>query len=176
VILVGEIRDEETARTATQAAMTGHVVLSTTHAKDTISAVFRLLDLGIEPYLVANSLDLVLAQRLVRVLCDNCKRTVPVSPATATRLGKFLAGKTRMYVPTGCVRCLKTGYIGRKAVFELLDVTDELRDVILKEPSIQAMKKVIESGLFTTLAQSGWKYVADGTTSLEEVDRVAGQG
>jgi len=176
VILVGEIRDEETARTATQAAMTGHVVLSTTHAKDTISAVFRLLDLGIEPYLVANSLDLVLAQRLVRVLCENCKRSVPVSPATATRLGKFLAGKTKMYVPTGCARCLKTGFNGRKALFELLDVTDELRDVILREPSIQAMKKVIESGLFTTLAQSGWKYVADGSTSLDEVDRVAGQG
>jgi general secretion pathway protein E len=176
VILVGEIRDAETARTATQAAMTGHVVLSTVHAKDTISSVFRLLDLGIEPYLVANSLDMVLAQRLVRVLCGKCRREVPVSPQIATRLGRFLGSKTNMYVPTGCARCLRTGYRGRRAIFELLDVNDELRDVILTEPSIQAMKRVIEAGLFTTLAQSGWKLVAIGETSLEEIDRVAGQG
>ena len=176
VILVGEIRDTETARTATQAAMTGHVVLTTVHAKDTISSVFRLLDLGIEPYLVANSLDMVLAQRLVRVLCPKCRRQVPIPPAVGTRLGKFLGGKTTMYVPTGCSRCLRTGYRGRRAIFELLDVNDELRDVILTEPSIQAMKRVIEAGMFTTLAQSGWKLVAEGETSIEEIDRVAGQG
>jgi len=101
---------------------------------------------------------------------------VPTTWQKVQEVTKFLAGKTKMYVPTGCARCLKTGFNGRKALFELLDVTDELRDVILREPSIQAMKKVIESGLFTTLAQSGWKYVADGSTSLDEVDRVAGQG
>lgn len=176
VILVGEIRDEETARTAMQAAMTGHLVFSTVHAKDTISAVFRLLDLKVEPYLVSNSLDLVLAQRLVRVLCDSCKRPVPISPGVATRLGKYLGGKTQMMTATGCGRCLRTGYRGRRAVFELLDFTDDLRDVILREPSIQAMKKVIESGHFTTLAQSGWKLVGEGITTLEEVDHVAGQG
>lgn len=176
VILVGEIRDEETARTAMQAAMTGHLVFSTVHSKDTISAVFRLLDLKVEPYLVSNSLDLVLAQRLVRVLCDSCKRPVPISPGVATRLGKFLGGKTQMMTATGCGRCLRTGYSGRRAIFELLDFTDDLRDVILKEPSIQAMKKVIETGHFTTLAQSGWKLVGEGVTTLEEVDHVAGQG
>lgn len=176
VILVGEIRDEETARTAMQAAMTGHLVFSTVHAKDTIAAVFRLLDLKVEPYLVSNSLDLVLAQRLVRVLCDSCKRPTPVSPGVATRLGKFLGNKTQMMAATGCGRCLRTGYRGRRALFELLDFTDDLRDVILREPSIQAMKKVIEGGHFTTLAQSGWKLVAEGVTTLEEVDHVAGQG
>ncbi|MBL9030531.1 MAG: Flp pilus assembly complex ATPase component TadA [Phycisphaerae bacterium] len=176
VILVGEIRDEETARTAMQAAMTGHLVFSTVHSKDTISAVFRLLDLKVEPYLVANSLDLVLAQRLVRVLCDSCKRAIPVLPGVATRLGKFLGGKTQMMAATGCGRCLRTGYRGRRAIFELLDFTDDLRDVILRDPSIQAMKKVIEQGHFTTLAQSGWKLVADGVTTLDEVDHVAGQG
>jgi general secretion pathway protein E len=176
VILVGEIRDEETARTAMQAAMTGHLVFSTVHAKDTISATFRLLDLKVEPYLVANALDLVLGQRLIRVLCDNCKRGAPISPGQATRLGRFIAGKKEMFVATGCPRCLKTGYRGRRAIYELLDFNDELRDVILKEPTIAAMKKVIEQGLFTTLAQFGWKLVAEGITTLEEVDKVAGQG
>jgi type II secretory ATPase GspE/PulE/Tfp pilus assembly ATPase PilB-like protein len=176
VILVGEIRDEETARTAMQAAMTGHVVYSSIHAKDTISAVFRLLDLKVEPYLVANSLDLVLAQRLVRVLCEHCKREITVAPGQATRVGKYLGGKTKMFAATGCGRCLRTGYRGRRAIFELLDFNDELRDVVLKEPTVSAMKKVIEGGLFTTLAQSGWKLVAEGSTTLDEVDRVAGLG
>ena len=176
VILVGEIRDEETARTAMQASMTGHLVFSTVHSKDTISAVFRLLDLKVEPYLVSNSLDLVLAQRLVRVLCESCKRPMPVAPGVATRLGKYLGNKTQMFVSTGCGRCIRTGYRGRRAIFELLDFTDDLRDVILREPSIQAMKKVIEGGHFNTLAQSGWKLVAEGVTTLEEVDHVAGQG
>jgi type II secretory ATPase GspE/PulE/Tfp pilus assembly ATPase PilB-like protein len=176
VILVGEIRDEETARTAMQAAMTGHLVFSTVHAKDSISAVFRLLDLKVEPYLVANSLDLVLAQRLVRVLCEHCRRAVPVTPAQAIRIGRYLAGRTQIMSATGCARCLRTGYRGRRAIFELLDFTDDLRDTVLRDPTISAMKKVIETGLFTTLAQSGWKLVAEGVTTLDEVDRVAGQG
>ncbi|MEM1329802.1 MAG: ATPase, T2SS/T4P/T4SS family [Planctomycetota bacterium] len=174
VILVGEIRDDETARTAMQAAMTGHVVFSTVHAKDSISAVFRLLDLGVEPYLVANALDLVLAQRLVRVLCDNCKREVPVPPGVASRIGKHLGGKTSMCVPVGCKRCLGVGFRGRRALFELLVFDDELRDVVLTEPSIQAMKKVIQGGLFTTLAQFGWRLAAEGITSIEEVERATG--
>jgi general secretion pathway protein E len=173
VILVGEVRDEETARTAMQAAMTGHLVFSTVHAKDTMSSVFRLLDLKVEPFLVANSLEIVIAQRLLRVLCSNCKRSVPVTPSQATRIGRYLEGQHTVYTGTGCAECLRTGYRGRKAIFELLDFTDELRDVILKEPSIQAMKKVIEQGMFTTLVQSGWLLAARGVTSLEEVDRVA---
>jgi general secretion pathway protein E len=173
VIFVGEIRDEETARTAMQAAMTGHLVFSTVHAKDTISSVFRLLDLKVEPFLVANSMELILAQRLVRLLCDNCKRPVRVTPSQATRMGRYLEGQRDIHVATGCSQCLRTGYRGRRAIFELLDFTDELRDVILGEATIQAMKKVIETGLFTTLVQSGWQLVARGVTTLEEVDRVA---
>jgi type II secretory ATPase GspE/PulE/Tfp pilus assembly ATPase PilB-like protein len=174
VILVGEIRDEETARTAMQAALTGHLVFSSVHSKETITAVFRLLDLKVEPYLVANSLDLILAQRLVRVLCDHCKRLAPVTPGQSTRLGRFLSGKTQLYTATGCSRCLRTGYRGRRALFELLDFNDELRDIVLRDPSITAMKKVIEQGLFSTLQQFGWRLVAEGVTSLDEVDRVAG--
>lgn len=174
VILVGEIRDPETAKVAMQASMTGHLVFSTLHAKDTISSVFRLLDLGLEPYLVANSLQLVLAQRLVRVLCDRCKRASGVSPAEATRMGKYLQGKTEIYNATGCPACLRTGYAGRRAIFELLDFNDQLRDVILETPTISAMRKIIDQGVFTTLEQSGWKLVAEGATTLSEIDRVAG--
>jgi general secretion pathway protein E len=174
VILLGEVRDEETARTAMQAAMTGHLVFSTVHAKDTISAVFRLLDLKVEPYLVANALDLILAQRLVRLLCPHCKRSIPVSPGQSTRIGRFLGGKVETYAPVGCQACLKTGFRGRHALFELLEFNDDLRDVILTSQSIHAMRKVIEQGLFTTLTQSGWKLAAEGLTSLEEVDRVSG--
>jgi type II secretory ATPase GspE/PulE/Tfp pilus assembly ATPase PilB-like protein len=156
-----------------QAAMTGHLVFSTVHAKDTMSSVFRLLDLKVEPYLVANSLEVVVAQRLLRVLCDTCKRETKVLPVQATRMGRFLEGKTDIYCATGCAACLRTGYRGRKAIFEILDFTDELRDVILKEPTISAMKRVIEQGMFTTLIQSGWQQVARGVTTIEEVDRVA---
>ena len=176
VILVGEIRDDLTARTAMQAAMTGHLVFSTVHAKDTVSAIFRLLDLKVEPYLVASSLDLVLAQRLVRVLCPNCKRSATVSSGVASRIGKHLGGVSEVSESVGCARCLGTGYRGRRALFELLDVTDDLRDVILGEQTVAAMRRVIDQGLFTTLAQFGYRLVAEGVTSLEEVDTVAGSG
>lgn len=176
VILVGEIRDPETARVAMQASMTGHLVFSTIHAKDTISSVFRLLDLGLEPYLVASSMQLVLAQRLVRVLCDRCKRAQAVSPAEATKMGRYLGGQAELYVSTGCPACLRTGFAGRRAIFELLDFNDQLRDVILNNPTIAAMKKVIEQGVFTTLEQSGWRLAAEGKTTLAEIDRVAGSG
>jgi general secretion pathway protein E len=174
VVLLGEIRDEETASTAMRGAMTGHLVFSTLHAKDTISAVFRLLDLKVEPYLVANALELILAQRLIRVLCENCKRPIAVSPGQATRIGRFLGGKSQVNSAVGCQACLKTGYFGRRALFELLEFNDDLRDVILTDQSIQGMRKVIEQGLFTTLTQSGWKLAAEGVTSLDEVDRVSG--
>ena len=176
VILVGEIRDDLTARTAMQAAMTGHLVFSTVHAKDTVSAIFRLLDLKVEPYLVASSLDLVLAQRLVRVLCTHCKRPVTVGPGVSSRLGKHLQGVSQIDESVGCSRCLGTGYRGRRALFELLDVTDDLRDVILGEQTVAAMRRVIDQGLFTTLAQFGYRLIADGPTSLDEVEAVAGSG
>jgi len=174
VILVGEIRDQETARTAMQAAMTGHLVFSTIHAKDTIGSVFRLLDLGLEPYLVANSMDIVVAQRLVRLLCDSCKRPVKVSPGQMTRLGRFLEGKNEVFAATGCARCLRTGFHGRRAIYELLDFNEELRDCVLNQPSISKMRKIIEQGVFTTLQQSGWLLVARGVTTLDEIDRVTG--
>lgn len=176
VIFVGEIRDDETARTAMQAAMTGHVVFSTVHAKDTIGAVFRLLDLGVEPYLVANSMEVIVAQRLLRVLCEYCKRPVRVTPGQATRMGRYLEGKSEVYAATGCARCLRTGYNGRHAIFEMLQFNDQLRDTILNNPTIQQMKEIIGEGVFTTLQQSGWLMAARGMTALDEVERVAGNG
>jgi general secretion pathway protein E len=174
VILVGEIRDQETARVAMQAAMTGHVVLSTVHTRDSIGAIFRLLDLGVEGYLEANSLDLVVAQRLIRVLCPHCKRKVGVTPGQQSRIGRFLDAQSEVYTATGCKHCLKTGFIGRQAIFEMLDFTEELRDIVLKEPTIRALRESIEKGVFTTLRQAGWRMAAAGTTSLEEVERVVG--
>ncbi len=174
VILVGEIRDEETARTAMQAAITGHVVFSTVHAKDSITSVFRLLDLKIEPYLIANALDVVLAQRLLRLLCENCKRPVRLTPGQSTRLGRFFDGKNEAFEAVGCAQCLKTGYRGRRAIFEMLDFNQDLRDVILREPSIGEIRKVVDRGLFTTLLQSAWQIAAKGQTSLDEAERVAG--
>ncbi len=174
VIFVGEIRDTETATVGMQAAMTGHLVYTTVHSKDSIGAVFRLLDLGVEGYLVANSLDVILAQRLVRQLCPTCKKPVKPTPGQNMKMGRLLEGTPRIYVPTACKRCLKTGFIGRRAVFELLDFNDAMRDVVLKTPTIQGLREIAEQGLFTTLQQFGYQMVTQGITSIEEIDRVSG--
>ncbi len=174
VILLGEIRDQETAATAMQAAMTGHLVLSTVHARDTIGTIFRLLDLGVEPYLVASSLNLVLAQRLIRQLCPHCKDERKPTPKQAMQMGKFVEGVSRVYSPVGCPRCLNTGYFGRRALFELLGVTDELRDVILKTPTIQAIREALRMTMFVSLQQHGYQLALEGLTSVDEVERVTG--
>ncbi len=174
VIFVGEIRDTETATVAMQAAMTGHLVYSTVHSKDSIGAIFRLLDLGVEAYLVANALDIILAQRLVRKLCQGCRRAVNPTPAQNMKMGKHMAGVRQIYMPTGCKRCLRTGFIGRQAVFELLDFTDQMRDVVLETPTIQKIHKIAEQGLFMSLQQFGFQLVTKGVTSFDEIARVSG--
>jgi general secretion pathway protein E len=174
VIFVGEIRDIETATVAMQAAMTGHLVYSTVHSKDSIGAIFRLLDLGVESYLVANAVNIILAQRLVRLLCETCKKATKPTPTQNMKMGASLEGVPRIYAPTGCKRCLRTGFVGRRALFELLDVDDTMRDVILKEPTIQGIRGVAEQGVFTTLQQYGYQLVSQGFTGIDEVDRVAG--
>jgi general secretion pathway protein E len=174
VIFVGEIRDIETATVAMQASMTGHLVYTTVHAKDSIGAIFRLLDLGIEPYLVANALNVIIAQRLVRLLCETCKKAVKPTPTQNIKMGTSVGGVAQIYVPTGCKRCLRTGYIGRRALFEVLEFTNAMRDVVLKTPTIQGIRDIANQGLFMTLQQHGFQLVAQGTTSIEEVDRVSG--
>ncbi|MFM7133381.1 MAG: ATPase, T2SS/T4P/T4SS family, partial [Planctomycetota bacterium] len=173
VILVGEIRDVETANVAMQAAMTGHVVFSTVHARDTIGSIFRLLDLGVESYLVANALDMVIAQRLVRILCGTCRRPVRPTPQQQMRMGKSLGGMTEIYAPSGCQYCLDTGFYGRRAIFELLEFNDALRDVVLKKPTMQQIREILATGLFTSLQGSGFQLVANGLTSYDEIERVA---
>jgi len=174
VIYVGEIRDEETAKTAMQAAMTGHLVLTTVHSKDSIGAIFRMLDLGVEPYLVANSVNLILAQRLVRLLCESCRKPVRPTPSQVMKMGRYVEGVNQVFVPVGCRRCLKTGFLGRCAIFELLEMTDDLRDVVLNRPAIQEIRSIVKRGLFNSLGQSGYQLVGKGVTSVDEIDRVAG--
>lgn len=174
VILVGEIRDVETANVAMQAAMTGHLVFSTVHARDTIGSVFRLLDLGVEPYLVANALDIVFAQRLVRVLCPTCRRQVAPTLAQQLKMGKGIEGMTTIFEPVGCAYCLDTGYYGRRAIFELLEMNDMLREIVLKQPTPQQIREVLRNGLFTSLQGYGFQMVSNGITSYDEIDRVSG--
>ena len=174
VIFVGEIRDIETAQVAMQAAMTGHLVYSTVHSKDTIGAIFRLLDLGVEAYLVANALNLIVAQRLCRSLCERCRRGVRPTSQQLMRMGRMGEGVGAVHVPAGCPACLETGYFGRRALLELLEFTEPLRDVVLKRPTISEIRAVLQQGHFITLQQFGFQLVANGSTSLEEVDRVAG--
>jgi len=174
VIFVGEIRDIETATVAMQASMTGHLVYTTVHAKDTIGAIFRLLDLGIEAPLVANALNLIVAQRLVRLLCPNCRKAVAPTPSQTLRMGQSVGGLSKIYVPQGCRRCLRTGFHGRRALFELLEVTDGIRDLIMKGPSIKGIRELAKQGLFTTLEEFGFGLVAEGMTTFDEIERVAG--
>jgi general secretion pathway protein E len=174
VIFVGEIRDIETATVAMQASMTGHLVYTTVHAKDTIGAIFRLLDLGIEGPLVANALNLIVAQRLVRLLCPNCRKAVSPTPAQTLRMGQRIEGLSKIYVPQACKRCLGTGFYGRRALFELLEINDSIRDLIMKGPSIKGIREIAKQGLFTTLEEFGFNLVAEGHTTFDEIERVAG--
>ena len=174
VIFVGEIRDIETATVAMQASMTGHLVYTTVHAKDSIGSIFRLLDLGVESFLVANALNLIVAQRLVRMLCESCKKSVTPTPSQNMKMGQALGGVPKIYVATGCKQCLRTGFVGRRALFELLEVGDAMRDVIMKTPTIQGIREIASQGLFTSLEDYGFHLVAEGQTTFEEIDRVAG--
>jgi general secretion pathway protein E len=175
VILVGEIRDAETARTAIQASMTGHLVFSTVHARDTVGTIFRLLDLGIEPYLVSSALQLVLAQRLVRQLCVHCRVGVKPNEEQAQKL-EAACGKPvpRIFRSAGCPRCLHTGYAGRRGVFELLTVTDAVRESMQRNATPSDVYRALEGTKFTKLINSGYQLVAEGVTTMDEVERVVG--
>ncbi len=174
VILVGEIRDQETAKMAMQAATTGHLVLTTIHARDTIGTVFRLLDLGIEPFLVANAVSLCISQRLVRVLCPNCKRSYKPDAKLIRRMD--LEGRPfgEFFDATGCKRCMHTGYRGRIALFEVLHFNSQVRDVVLSGSTIGDLRKAAGEWMFHTLTDAGYRKVIEGVTTVQEVERVAG--
>ena len=174
-IMVGEIRDPETARIAMQAAITGHMVFSTVHTTGTIGTIFRLLDLGVEPYLIAQGLHLVLAQRLVRQLCPYCKKPTRPTADQAARLPNGGKGISKIYVPGGCPRCLSTGYSGRRAFFELLSSNDALREVIVKSPTMQEVEKALASTKFEKLQQTGYQLVAEGVVAFDEIEKAVGR-
>jgi len=172
IILVGEVRDAETARTAIQASMTGHLVFSTVHANDATGAVYRLLDLGVEPYLVSSGLQMVLAQRLVRQLCEYCKNPVPPTREQTARMAEFgVTGVKQVFQPKGCKRCLNTGFLGRRTIVERLIFTDRLRETILKTPNMQEIIKALGPENYIRLGANGYRLVAETVTSFEEADR-----
>ncbi len=173
VILVGEIRDRETAQIAVQASLTGHLVFSTLHTNDAPGAVTRLIDMGVEPYLVASSLEAVLAQRLVRVLCRHCKQP-DASPTTATLKAQVgIPAATTVYRAVGCRECRNTGYHGRHAIFEWMDIDNKLRELVLKNVSSGEIAAQAQRAGLRTLNEDGWRLVRQGVTTPEEVLRVA---
>ncbi len=174
IIMIGEIRDRETAEIAIQASLTGHLVLSTLHTNDAASAVTRLIDMEIEPYLISSTVVGVMAQRLVRVICSGCKQ--PYNPEDGTvswsELRKVARGYMKLYKGAGCPKCLDTGYLGRTGIFELLLVDDHIRDLIVRRQGSHLIRKAaIEKGM-VTLRQYGLHRALAGTTTLEEVYRV----
>jgi general secretion pathway protein E len=177
VILVGEIRDLETAEIAIQAALTGHLVFSTLHTNDSSSAVTRLIDMGIEPFLVTSSVNAILAQRLVRRLCKACREPFEPDHESLSSIGispEMLAGRT-LYRNKGCSSCQQTGYKGREGIFELMLIDDEIQSLILKTSDANAIKNLaVEQGMLT-LRKDGARKVLEGITTIEEVFRVTEQ-
>jgi type II secretory ATPase GspE/PulE/Tfp pilus assembly ATPase PilB-like protein len=175
VILVGEIRDLETAEVAVQAALTGHLVFSTLHTNDAPSAITRLVDMGIQPFLASAAVQGVMAQRLVRRLCPSCKKTYPAEREELLALGlEPSAHAGRMFFgPGGCAACEGAGYKGRVGLFELLELDAALRELIFEGQSLERLRRTAESnGRLRTLLTDGARKVIAGTTSVSEVLRV----
>ncbi len=172
VVLVGEIRDVETAEIAIQASLTGHLVFSTLHTNDAPSAITRLVDMGIEPFLVASSLEAVLAQRLVRLICPDCREQLATNEVMPLRrrFGDRLPGS--LYQGRGCRRCQGTGYHGRVGIFELMVVTDEVRSLILESASAPELRKIAARQGMKNLRDDGFRHLCDGRTTVEEILRV----
>ena len=172
VVLIGEIRDKETAEIAVQASLTGHLVFSTLHTNDAPGATTRLIDMGVEPYLVSSSVELIMAQRLVRLICPKCKEEVPESPdiANARRLyGDQLPGT--LFRGHGCRNCQNTGYRGRQGVFEIMPMTDEIRTLVVERTSVVEIRKVAMAQGMNSLRSDGWRLVREGRTTIDEVLR-----
>jgi general secretion pathway protein E len=175
IIMIGEIRDAETARIAIQASLTGHLVLSTLHTNDSASAVTRLIDMGIEPYLISSSVVAVMAQRLVRVICPHCKTSCTPDEQTARLMAETAElqhGEVRLSKGAGCEHCLQTGYTGRSGIFELLVVDEQIQELILRRTGSQAIKQLAIQRGISTLRQDGFRKAAVGQTTIEEVFRV----
>ena len=178
VILVGEIRDKETADISVNAALTGHLLFSTFHANDSASAIPRFLEMGIEPFLLASTLELVVAQRLVRKICEKCRYSYKVTSGEVASLftgasNFFDAGEITLYKGKGCSNCSNTGYKGRTAIFEIIDITTPIEELILRNPSSQQIWQLAEKQGTESLFVDGLDKVKGGITTIEELLRVA---
>ncbi|MBR3631744.1 MAG: Flp pilus assembly complex ATPase component TadA [Elusimicrobiaceae bacterium] len=175
VILVGEVRDNETAEACLKAALTGHLVLSTLHTNDALGAIPRLIDMGMEPFLLSSSLELVAAQRLVRMLCPHCKMQYQPDPSTIAKIineGHFNPTEVNtwtFYKAVGCPKCVGTGYLGRRAIYEVYRITEQLRNIIYKTQDLIEMRKVIKESGVLNLRGNGWRKVVRGLTTVEEI-------
>ena len=175
IVLIGEIRDLETAQIAMQASLTGHLVLSTIHTNSAPATITRLIDMNIEPYLIASTLACVVSQRLIRRLCDHCKVQITPDPNKLKRLGiSAVEAKTiKFYEPKGCDNCLKTGYRGRLAIFEMMPIEDEIAKLIVQRADAKIIRqKALEMGM-TLLVTDGVRRIKEGVTTMEEVISVA---
>lgn len=172
VIMIGEIRDSETAEIAVQAGLTGHMILSTVHARSAAGVLLRLIDLGVEPYLLASSVTAVLSQRLVRRVCQSCARDYV--PTEAERQKHRLRADQRFVEGGGCEKCGGTGYSGRVGIFQLMPVSEAMREMVLRRSPLFAMEEQVESERIASLADDGVSKAGAGLTTLEELDRVLG--
>ncbi len=178
VIMVGEVRDRETADIAIRVALTGHLVFSTLHTNDAASGATRLIDIGVEPYLTASSVEAFIAQRLIRVICPDCKYEDKAAPAElkdriARELG-IKAADVKIFRGKGCANCSQTGFFGRSAIYEILPINNDVRDLIIKKVSASQIKKLAIANGMRTLRQDGWSKVINGVTTPEEVLNVTG--
>ena len=177
VILVGEIRDMETAKISIQSALTGHLVFSTLHTNDSASAITRMIDMGIEPFLVSSSVLAILAQRLVRVICNDCKEPYDTDEESMKSIGLSLSDLEgrKLYRGRGCPSCLHTGYKGRRGIFEFMFLDDDIKNLILKSSDANTIKRKAVENHMITIRQDGAQKVLDGITTIEEVFRVTQQ-
>ncbi len=172
VIMVGEIRDAETAGIALQAALTGHLVMSTLHTSDAVESVVRLVDLGVEPWIIANALTAVLAQRLVRIVCKDCQEEAMIEHPLLDGDEMILPKGSKIVRPRGCAKCLKTGYKGRVGIFEIVVVDDEMRELIKAKASVRDYRVLLKRRGIPSLRRIGMMRVKDGVTTVDEVVRV----
>ena len=172
VIMVGEIRDAETAGIALQASLTGHLVLSTVHTADAVETAVRLVDLGVEPWIVANALTGILAQRLVRLVCKNCQELVTLDADVVDGEETVLTKGMKVVKPRGCAACLRTGYKGRTGIFEVVMVDDDMRELIKHKASPREYRMLLKKRGIATLRRIGLQKVKEGLTTVEEVVRV----
>ena len=176
IIMVGEIRDRETAQIAVESALTGHLVLSTLHTNDAPTAITRLTEMGIEPFLVASALDCVVAQRLARMLCKHCKRETVLSAEILQENGFPAHVDIEAFEPVGCSRCSGSGYKGRLGLYEVMSVNEEIRALTIERASADRITEVAVRDGMRRLRQDGFEKVKLGRTSIAEVARVTGTG